>query len=130
MKNLSNNNAASNLIVKSQKMAMIALLLIGFSMMSMSFTPIDTPAEYEMIQTCPTADFTAPDGLPVGTPIAFQNKSSNANSFVWDFGDGNGSTVENPTHIYGAAGNYEVRLIVIGDGCSSEFIGTVDIIAD
>ncbi|PRP66326.1 T9SS type B sorting domain-containing protein [Nonlabens agnitus] len=40
-------------------------------------------------------------------------------SVLWDFGDGNTSTVENPTHIYSAAGIYEVTLTVNAGGESS-----------
>jgi PKD repeat protein len=33
----------------------------------------------------------------------------------WDFGDGNSSTAQNPTHIYATAGTYTVTLTVIDD---------------
>jgi PKD repeat protein len=33
-------------------------------------------------------------------------------SWSWDFGDGNGSTDQNPTHSYGSQGNYTVSLTV------------------
>jgi beta propeller repeat protein len=33
-------------------------------------------------------------------------------SWVWDFGDGNTSTEQNPTHIYSAVGNYIINLTV------------------
>lgn len=60
--------------------------------------------------------------LPVGFPVAgytaevdrstvaFTNTSDNANSFQWDFGDGNSSTEENPVHVYDAKGTYVVKL--------------------
>lgn len=32
--------------------------------------------------------------------------------WAWDFGDGNNSTDQNPTHTYAAAGNYDVKLTV------------------
>ena len=34
-------------------------------------------------------------------------------TFSWDFGDGNTSTVEDPTHVYAAPGTYTVTLEVI-----------------
>ncbi|MDX1910021.1 MAG: PKD domain-containing protein [Saprospiraceae bacterium] len=44
-----------------------------------------------------------------------------AQSWAWDFGDGNTSTVQNPTHTYAAEGVYTVTLSIITiDGCESE----------
>jgi PKD repeat protein len=36
-------------------------------------------------------------------------------SYYWEFGDGNSSTIENPTHHYGAQGTYNVCLLVTGN---------------
>jgi hypothetical protein len=36
--------------------------------------------------------------------VAFTNYSENASSYAWDFGDGNTSTEENPTHEYAEVG--------------------------
>lgn len=40
------------------------------------------------------------------------NHSPLNNSFYWDFGDGNSSTEESPTHLYSAAGVYPIKLVV------------------
>lgn len=43
--------------------------------------------------------------------VYFSNSSQNSpTAYFWDFGDGNTSTVQNPTHTYNAAGNYTVEL--------------------
>ncbi|GAB5555832.1 MAG: hypothetical protein SchgKO_00450 [Schleiferiaceae bacterium] len=42
--------------------------------------------------------------------IHFTNNSVNADSYVWDFGDGNSSTDANPSHIYAMDGSYNVTL--------------------
>lgn len=42
--------------------------------------------------------------------VVFDNFSQNATSYTWDFGDGNSSTSENPTHTYAAGGTYTVAL--------------------
>lgn len=40
----------------------------------------------------------------------------------WDFGDGNTSTEQNPTHFYAAPGIYFVSLVITtADGCTSNF---------
>lgn len=38
------------------------------------------------------------------------NSNAAAINFAWDFGDGNNSTEENPTNVYAAAGDYDVKL--------------------
>ena len=45
------------------------------------------------------------------TTIAFTNTTINGNNYLWYFGDGDSSTVVNPTHTYSAPGNYNVTLI-------------------
>ncbi|MFM2336886.1 MAG: hypothetical protein RL115_79 [Bacteroidota bacterium] len=45
-------------------------------------------------------------------------------SWEWDFGDGNTSTLRNPTHTYAALGFYPVRLIVTNGTCKDSIINT------
>ena len=42
--------------------------------------------------------------------ISFSNLSSNFDSIVWDFGDGNTSNLTNPNHIYSGSGNFTITL--------------------
>lgn len=44
------------------------------------------------------------------TIVEFSNLSQNADSWLWDFGDGNLSTEENPVYTYETAGTYSVTL--------------------
>ena len=44
--------------------------------------------------------------------VKFTSTSANAGEHYWDFGDGNTSTEQNPTHQYPAAGTYIVNLTV------------------
>ena len=56
-------------------------------------------------------------------PIAFTNRSTGqglALRFLWDFGDGNTSTLRSPTHTYDAEGVYTVCLTTTdANGCDS-----------
>lgn len=52
--------------------------------------------------------------------IQFQNNSVNGNAYLWNFGDGNTSTAQFPSHTYTSPGVYTVRLRVSDSfGCFS-----------
>ncbi|MCJ7570465.1 MAG: PKD domain-containing protein [Candidatus Thermoplasmatota archaeon] len=73
-----------------------------------------------------------PDSAMVGDEIQFNaipTKGSEPYTFKWDFGDGNNSTLQNPTHIYSSMGQFTVSVSVkdrVGDLGSN--YTTVDII--
>ncbi|MEL7529678.1 MAG: PKD domain-containing protein [Bacteroidota bacterium] len=72
----------------------------------------------------PTANFTASaNNGCVGLPVNFTNNSTFANTYFWDFGDGNTSTAANPTHTYSTPGLFDVTLIVNNNnGCADTLI--------
>lgn len=53
-----------------------------------------------------------------GNSIECTNLSINANEFWWDFGDGNTSQEENPTHYYTSADSYKILLTASHCGLS------------
>ena len=72
----------------------------------------------------PVANFTASPSPSVtpGQVITFTNTSTISSGTIttntWAFGDGNGTTVSNPTYAYTDAGSFVVTLIVTGsNGC-------------
>ena len=76
----------------------------GIDSMQTSFTLSGTPPP------APIANFNfTGNGYPTCI-VTFANTSQNSVTFQWDFGDGNTSTLKNPTHVYNAGGNYSVRL--------------------
>jgi PKD repeat protein len=67
----------------------------------------------------PTVDFSV---IKTGETITFMDAStisSDTTTWLWDFGDGNTSTEQNPTHTYAADGIYTVCLTVTDD-CVSD----------
>jgi gliding motility-associated-like protein len=64
--------------------------------------------------------------------IDFADSSHSATSISWDFGDGDTSSVSNPTHLYTASGDYTVVLHAInsGSGCADSYDTTTVYIRD
>ena len=65
-------------------------------------------------------DFVATNACEGATTFFLNNSQLGYGSkaftkIFWDFGDGNSSTIENPSHIYKAAGVYNVTLTLRGD---------------
>lgn len=54
-----------------------------------------------------------------GEPVTFQNTSTGGvTDFVWNFGDGDTSSLANPVHTYDSAGTYSIQLQALNsDGC-------------
>jgi len=50
-----------------------------------------------------------------GLSVDFSDTSTGAISWLWDFGDGNTSSLQNPTHEYAIEGTYDVKLYVEND---------------
>ena len=65
----------------------------------------------------PEADFTH---AGIDLTVDFTNNSTNATTYVWDFGDGNTSTENNPSHTYTTAGTYTVTLTANNLDCEDE----------
>lgn len=70
----------------------------------------------------PVAAFTFDPIVPKeNTFTNYTNQSVGATHYVWNFGDGDTSTVTNPRHIFNASGTYNVCLTAINDvGCSDD----------
>jgi len=56
--------------------------------------------------------------------VHFTNKSTNATSYIWHFGDGGTSTLTNPSHLYGNSGNYTITLIAYDSSACGVFTDT------
>ena len=60
----------------------------------------------------PVAEFTASGPEFCSSAVSFIDLSTNADTWSWNFGDGQTSTEQNPVHIYAASGTYTVSLTV------------------
>jgi PKD repeat protein len=89
-------------------------------------SPSDNTCEGVTQPPAPVASFTA---TPVsGHTIQFADTSTgNPTTWLWDFGDGGGSSTENPSHTYAAAGNYSVKLTVSNSTGSSQTVSVVTV---
>ncbi len=73
--------------------------------------------------------FVVNQGANIFEDVSFADGTQgNAVIWNWDFGDGNSSTGQNPTHSYSEEGIYQVTLSTIDQmGCQSEFSRTVEV---
>ncbi len=62
-------------------------------------------------QELPTANFSSLSSVCLNASTLFNNLSTDADSYVWDFGDGGTSTDVNPSHAYSTPGTYTVTLV-------------------
>ncbi|MEO9478118.1 MAG: PKD domain-containing protein [Cyclobacteriaceae bacterium] len=72
----------------------------------------------------PSVDFSYANNC-FGEEVNFNNQAEGNSlvSFLWDFGDGAQSNLENPSHLYSSAGSYLVTLTVDNaSGCSSSVV--------
>lgn len=64
----------------------------------------------------PTASFSVPKtNYYLTEAVSFNNTSTNASTYNWDFGDGSTSALQSPQHAYTTSGIYHVKLTVAGN---------------
>lgn len=68
--------------------------------------------------------------LSEGATLGIINNSTNATAYFWDFGDGNTSSGNNPSHTYFSEGLYNIKLIAYNNNCSKELEKTVVVVDD
>lgn len=86
---------------------------------------IDSASQLVTVAPPPVANFTAPATATCQSSLTvnFQDMSTGAASWLWDFGDNTSSTEQNPVHTYASYGNYSVSLIVTNSsGCTDTLV--------
>lgn len=77
--------------------------------------------EETKVKPVATADFSyTGGGCTAPCAVLFENKSKDATTYSWDFGDGTTSKEANPTKTYNVGGTYTVKLTAIGEGGTGE----------
>ncbi|MEZ5015095.1 MAG: PKD domain-containing protein [Chitinophagales bacterium] len=82
----------------------------------------DTTSSTVTIYGYPEAAFTyTPENPSVFASVVFSDASSDASSWLWEFGDGSTSTLQDPEHFYASAGAFYVCLTVTNAaGCTDK----------
>ena len=68
----------------------------------------NTVCQQMQVCTPPVANFSSSVSA---LTLTLTNTTTNGSTYMWDFGDGNGSNLSNPTHVYTTAGVHSVCLI-------------------
>jgi gliding motility-associated-like protein len=89
-------------------------------------TAIDTI----VVNPLPVAEFGTANTCQTQPGIFIDNSSGSPATWDWNFGDGASSTLEEPTHVYAAAGNYTATLIVsTAAGCADTAVNNLVVYA-
>ena len=91
-----------------------------------SSDPLSTTINASDIIAVPVAAFDPSPIIPgtgaVPLSVSFANHSTNADSYLWDFGDGATSTQTNPQHLYTKKGSFTVKLTATNKGACSNTV--------
>ena len=90
-------------------------------------TIFNSANDWNLLINNPSANFSESIS---GNTATFTNSSSSVNStlnYYWDFGDGNTSSVQNPSHTYATNGTYTVTLIASNCIFSDTITNTIQI---
>jgi PKD repeat protein len=106
------------------------LIILMFLISSLSINSVFAPKNRK-----PIADVGGPYSGTEGEAISFDGSGSNDKdgtiiSFLWDFGDGETSTNQNPTHVYSQNGSYSVSLLVTDNENATDEHTTSVVVAD
>lgn len=83
-----------------------------------------SPATAVIVKATPVATFTFNSASCTSYSVSFLNTSTTsggAGTYLWTFGDGNTSTLENPTNVYATSGTFDATLKITNaiTGCSN-----------
>ena len=102
------------------------------SLVAQKGTSCADTATYNLLVSNVVADFADLDTTCTNVLVNYIDQSTNVNGSIvqweWDFGDVSFSTVQNPTHGYSVANDYNVQLIVTSSmGCKDTIVKPIHI---
>jgi gliding motility-associated-like protein len=83
---------------------------------------IDSVTKNVVVTNQPPVNFTANDSGSCQAPftVQFADLSPSAATWLWEFGDGNTSSQQNPSHVFSSPGSFDVTLtITLPGGCTN-----------
>mgnify|MGYP000168044227 CR=1 FL=1 len=95
-----------------KKISKIALICLASATFLASLNSCGKDDDSKDDPNSPVAKFASSDtNVEIGVSIAFTDQSSNSpTSWLWDFGDGSTSTLQNPSHSFSDLGSYSISL--------------------
>lgn len=84
---------------------------------------VQTVTKDVVVTDKPVINFTAPVASSCRVPVTFnfQDQSPSAASWLWEFGDGQTSTIQNPSNTYSQEGDFDVTLTIKdAGGCENK----------
>lgn len=104
------------------------LLLVGLSLAGAACERRqELPAPTPVAGPAPVASFEIPATAVSNALVQAQNKSANAKSYTWAWGDGNTTAEPAPSHRYSRAGNFRVLLLATGPGGTDTTSRTIQV---
>ena len=72
----------------------------------------------------PIAEFSVDAStICLGNTVSFNDNSTGSpTSWSWDFGDGNTSNLQSPTHTYSSGGVYDIKLVISNSSSSDSIL--------
>jgi PKD repeat protein len=87
------------------------------------------PYNFDALPPTVKSFFTTSDNkFNIDEDIKFNNASEDAETYIWNFGDGTTSTEQNPTKVYAEPGLYTVTLTAVGAGGTGRYSSDFTII--
>lgn len=102
------------------------------SMTTFGNTPCTFAMDTVITGTNPVAAFAVDSSVCTGDPVTFNNLSTSSggiSSWQWNFGDGDSSGEQSPTHTFTGAGIYPVTLAITAGSCTRDTTILVTVVA-
>lgn len=97
----------------------------------LNYSGFEISWECEAGSALPVADFSADSEQTCSGQVSFSDETVNCpEQWLWDFGDGNTSTLQNPSHTYAQNGTYTVSLTATNSMGSDDMVKTSYITVD